>query len=83
MRNQPDKSRKICRVWTAGRDPHSATREVEPNGLGCTADPAVGMCLRCGRRLTLCGAPFTGEITCRKCNYINIYNESQQPVSGR
>jgi len=43
----------------------------------------IGLCLRCGRRLTLCGAPFTAEIPCNKCLYINIYKESIQPVSGR
>jgi len=42
----------------------------------------AGMCLNCGQHLTFCGAPFTDAIPCRKCLYINIYKESQQPVSG-
>lgn len=40
---------------------------------------AVGKCLNCGARLTLCGTPFSLEVTCRKCLRINIYEESQQP----
>jgi hypothetical protein len=43
----------------------------------------VGMCLGCGHRLTLCGRPFTAEIECPKCFYINSYRDSQQPVAGR
>lgn len=43
----------------------------------------IGMCLRCGRKLTFCGKPFTAEIPCSKCLCINVYNESLQPVSAR
>ncbi len=44
---------------------------------------AIGRCLKCRARLTYCGRPFTAEIPCRMCLYINIYRQSQQPVSGR
>jgi len=44
---------------------------------------ATGMCLRCGHKITFAGAPFTAEIKCHKCNYINTFEDSQQPVSGR
>jgi hypothetical protein len=44
--------------------------------------PALGMCLQCGQKLTFCGKPFSAEIPCAKCLYINIYENSQQPVSG-
>ena len=43
----------------------------------------LGMCLNCGTRLTLCGRPFTAEIQCSKCCYINIFQCSKQPVSAR
>jgi hypothetical protein len=44
---------------------------------------AIGLCLKCGHRLTFCGQPFTAEIPCSKCLYINVYKESRQPVGGR
>jgi hypothetical protein len=44
---------------------------------------AIGLCLKCGHRVTLCGKPFTAEIPCCNCLFINIFNNSQQPVSGR
>jgi len=40
----------------------------------------VGLCLRCGRSLTLCGETFTLEVRCDKCFAINVYEDSQQPV---
>jgi hypothetical protein len=39
----------------------------------------IGLCLRCGHRLTYCGKPFTAEMPCVKCLGINIYAESWQP----
>jgi hypothetical protein len=44
---------------------------------------SIGMCLNCGRRITLCGKPFTADIQCSKCLYINAFVDSQQPISGR
>jgi hypothetical protein len=44
---------------------------------------SIGLCLRCRHRMTLCGAPFTSNIECNKCHYINVLQDSQQPVSGR
>jgi hypothetical protein len=44
---------------------------------------AIGLCLKCGHRLTLCGKPFTADITCSKCSYINSFKDSQKPISGR
>lgn len=47
------------------------------------AKEMIGFCLRCGHRITLCGLPFTADIKCTKCLYINVFRDSQQPVSGR
>jgi hypothetical protein len=33
----------------------------------------LGMCLKCGHKLTCCGAPFSGDIPCANCLYINTY----------
>lgn len=44
-------------------------------------DGDVGLCLGCGHRLTLCGAPFTADVVCCKCNKLNKFVESKQPVS--
>jgi len=46
-------------------------------------DTRVGMCLGCGRRLTLCGARFTADIKCPNCMYINVFLDSQQPIGIR
>ncbi len=43
----------------------------------------VGMCLGCGERLTLCGVQFTLDVHCDKCNSINVYIDSQQPLALR
>lgn len=43
----------------------------------------VGICLGCGHRLTFCGSPFTADVKCAKCFYINVFVESQQPVGIR
>jgi hypothetical protein len=40
----------------------------------------LGLCLRCGERISRCGRPFTDSITCHKCGAVNIYEDSQQPV---
>jgi hypothetical protein len=44
---------------------------------------AIGLCINCGHRVTLCGRPFTAEIECRNCKKINVFIESQQPVAIR
>jgi hypothetical protein len=44
------------------------------------ASSSIGICLGCGSRLTLCGAPFTANIQCSKCRVINKFYCSQQPV---
>lgn len=41
---------------------------------------AIGMCLKCGKRLSFCGKPFTDDIRCPNCGAVNQYVESQQPV---
>lgn len=41
----------------------------------------IGYCLGCGRRLTLCGRPFTTVVDCRHCGARNVYRNSQQPVA--
>jgi hypothetical protein len=43
-------------------------------------DPDVGMCLSCSHKLTLCGIPFTADVVCCKCNKINSFIDSRQPV---
>lgn len=40
----------------------------------------IGYCLNCGKRLTLCGVPFSGEFQCKPCGAVNIYEDSQQPI---
>lgn len=40
----------------------------------------IGLCLRCGAKLTECGRPFSLAVQCSKCFRINIYIESQHPV---
>ncbi len=45
------------------------------------ADKAVGLCLSCSHRITLCGKPFTADIECSKCHTINNFRDSQQPVA--
>lgn len=45
-------------------------------------DEAIGYCLNCKKRITLCGRGFTAEIACHKCLYINVFSNSQQPVRG-
>ncbi len=57
-------------------------REV-PFGKVGALNGMIGTCLRCGHRQTLCGLPFTADIKCGKCLYINEFRDSQQPVSGR
>ena len=46
-------------------------------------DPSnIGLCAKCGHKMTFCGKPFTAEIPCSKCMFINIFIESKQPVGG-
>jgi hypothetical protein len=45
------------------------------------SDAAIGLCLACSHRITLCGKPFTADIECNKCHTINHFNNSQQPVA--
>ena len=68
------------------KDPHDrddasytridADRDPRSRAFG---DP-IGRCLSCGHRLTLCGTAFSARIRCAKCNKINVYQDSQQPV---
>jgi len=51
---------------------------ISPSTTIC--DPDVGMCLNCGRKLTLCGIPFTLDVVCSKCSSINHFYNSEQPV---
>lgn len=48
---------------------------------GSKSDKSIGLCLNCGRRITLCGRPFTADVKCNKCKYINHFEMSQQPVT--
>ncbi len=40
----------------------------------------TGLCLNCGNKVTFCGRPFTADVRCAKCSYINHFDESQQPI---
>jgi hypothetical protein len=42
---------------------------------------STGLCKHCGNKITFCGRPFTADIMCCKCKYINQFRMSQQPVS--
>lgn len=42
----------------------------------------IGLCINCGHRVTFCGKPFTAQIPCGKCLFINKFENSQQPVGG-
>ena len=42
----------------------------------------IGVCLNCGKRITFCGKPFTADIVCYKCLYINVFLDSRQATSG-
>jgi len=42
---------------------------------------ATGLCKKCGNKITFCGRPFTADIKCCKCNIINQFRMTQQPVS--
>ena len=44
---------------------------------------ATGLCIGCGHKVSLCGRPFTADIECSKCNSINKFRNSQQPVNCR
>ena len=64
----------------------SNAREIDGTGTKnsrerVSADPAVGLCLCCSHRITLCGKPFTADIECSKCHTINNFRDSQQPVT--
>lgn len=43
----------------------------------------IGYCLGCKSELSRCAVPFSAELLCRKCNVINVYKDSQQPVGMR
>jgi hypothetical protein len=49
--------------------------------LSKTKSMNEGDCLQCGYRLSVCGRPFTADIQCPKCNTVNAYVESYQPVT--
>lgn len=63
-----------------------ATKNVPQSSYGrkvvTHSGQCIGMCINCGKKITLCGKPFTAQIPCHKCLYINVFTESQQPVSG-
>jgi hypothetical protein len=42
---------------------------------------STGLCKNCGNKITFCGRPFNADIKCSKCNNINQFLMSQQPVS--
>ena len=47
-----------------------------------TKSDCIGLCLKCGHRVTFCGKPSTAEMPFCKCLYINKFENSQQPVGG-
>lgn len=44
---------------------------------------AKGYCLTCGSQISVCGVSFTAEILCCNCFSVNVFMDSQQPVSAR
>lgn len=48
-----------------------------------SVDLDFGLCLNCSHKLTLCGKPFTADVICVKCNYMNHFVSSKQPVHAR
>jgi hypothetical protein len=36
-------------------------------------DTAIGLCINCGHRVTLCGIPFTADVQCANCLVINHF----------
>ena len=55
---------------------------VEHSHKNCApADKRIGLCKNCGHKISLCWRNFTASIECSKCNYINEFLNSQQPVS--
>lgn len=53
--------------------------DASPN-CGRKPDHAIGLCVNCGHRVTLCGKPFTADVECANCRVINHFRNSQQPV---
>jgi hypothetical protein len=62
------------------KNPASMATQWKKTAAG--EDKDVSICLNCGRKLTLCGRPFTASIPCSKCLYINEFDDSQRPISG-
>jgi len=62
---------------------HFGVMAVENRRISKRKRDSIGMCLQFGHILTFCGKPFLAELPCTKCLYINAYNDSRQPVSGR
>lgn len=59
------------------------TEPVHSATVGRKRAAATGLCINCGNKITLCGRPFTADVKCSKCNHINSFLMSQQPVSCR
>jgi hypothetical protein len=68
---------------SGGNVNHYPNKERGEGVKRITRRESTGLCLGCGGKLTFCGVPFTADILCRKCNTINVYKDSQQPVSKR
>ena len=49
--------------------------------VGTDTDNFIVLCLSVGHRSTLIGLPFAAAIPCSKCLFINVFDESQQPVT--
>jgi hypothetical protein len=61
----------------AHKPPQSTKNRTKTDNL---AQSAIGMCINCAKRLTMCGEPFTADIECPNCGAVNVYEESQQPA---
>jgi hypothetical protein len=54
---------------------------VHKRGISKKRLESTGLCMNCRHKITLCGRPFSADIECNKCSYINHFDMSQQPVS--
>ena len=57
----------------------SKTTSVKSVNLLSTSKYA-GDCLECAARVSVCGRPFTADLTCPRCGAVNAYENSLQPV---
>ena len=58
---------------------HKQSTSATTHGVTTDQSALIGFCLGCGARVSRCGVPFSGDVTCPSCAAINVYMDSQQP----